>query len=404
MNYKNFFRAMVAGALLLAIAGTVQAVGLGISPSLIKVDHMLRGSHYEKTIVLSRAQADQTLDFEIVYEGATKDWMSTNYGKRFTIPKDVQRFPINVLIDVPGETANGKYEGKVIFKGTPSTKAAAPATGNVVSFTLNAILEIKLNVVGEQVLEYTVSSIKINNVEEGSPVSIYILVNNTGNVAARPTRLHVDFYDKFQKTLLESADVTEMNSVEAFKQGNVIADVTTKLGVGQYWAFVKVYKDSEVVMEEKVPFDILEVGTLEKKGEFKELLMKGQVNVGEVQKFTGLFENQGATPVFAKLIVEIYRGNQLVDVVEGEQIRVERNKTENVVAYYTPSTAGNYVVKAHVSFDGKSTDVKTANMLVRGIITSMIVTAVETQGLLILVIVLLIILALVLQYSKKRKK
>ncbi|HEX9664311.1 MAG TPA: hypothetical protein VGA49_00665 [Patescibacteria group bacterium] len=403
MKYKNLLKAIFALTIFFGAAGVVQAVSLGISPSRVVVDHLLRGSHYEKTIVLSRSDASQALNFQVDFEGEAADWVSTNYGRSFTIPTEVQRFPVNVMVDVPADTANGTYEGRLVFKGAP-TETTRPEGQNVVSFNVNAILNLELTVVGDQVLDYQVSTVKVPNIEEGTPISVYLVVQNNGNVAARPTRLQVDFYDKFQKVLLDSVSVTEMNSVEAFRTGNVIADINTNLGVGQYWAFIKVYRDGQVIMETKVPFDILEIGSLEKRGEFRELLFKRQVNVGEVQKFTGIFENLGATPVFAKLVLEISRGDQLVDVVEGDRIRVERGKTGNTVAYYTPSTAGVYSVRAHINYDNKTTDVKDAQMVVRGIVTSMIVTAIETQGLLILVILLLIIIAVALHYSKKRKK
>jgi hypothetical protein len=100
MRGKEIFKLLLIVTLTFLFAQNCQA-GLGISPSLWVVKHVLRGSHLEKIFTLSRAESKEKLYFKIQLEGEIKDWIQLDKGLEFVIPKGVQEFPIKIIIDVP---------------------------------------------------------------------------------------------------------------------------------------------------------------------------------------------------------------------------------------------------------------------------------------------------------------
>jgi len=146
--------------------------------------------------------------------------------------------------------------------------------------------------------------------------------------------------------------VIEMSSIEPFAAGSITISVPTKQGLGQYWARVSAYKESVVLKEQNLVFEIVPVGSLQKKGDLKELLCNKTAAIGEIVKITGVFENTGQSEYSAKLTAEIFKDEKLIKISEGEPINVGIGKTENLIAYFTPTSAGDYIIKAHAAYSG----------------------------------------------------
>ena len=326
---------------------------MGISPSLYISPNLSKGSHIEKSFVLSRSDPIEDLYFKVTMEGATKDWTTLDKGTEFVMPKGQQRFPITVTADIPKNTADGEYRGGIRLES--SLKSPGKTGGNGSSVSLSALIQTDFTVSGNQILEYEVASIGIQNIEEGSPLNIFLTLNNTGNVTARPTKVHVDVFDKVNANLLESQDVTDMGVVEPLTTGNITILVPTKQGLGQYWARIYVYKNEVLMKEQNLVFEIVPVGSLHNTGDLKELLCNKTAALGEIVKITGVFENTGQSGFSAKLTAEIYKDEKLIKISEGEPTNVGTGKTENLITYFTPTSAGDYLIKAYVSFSGGKT-------------------------------------------------
>ena len=345
----------------LSIPGVVFA-GLGISPSQMITPNLSKGSHMEKTFVLSRSDPTEDLYFKVTTEGATKDWITLDKGTEFTMPKGQQRFPILVIVNIPKDAANGEYKGGIRLES--SSKSPDKTGGSEASTALAALIQTDFTITGKQVLEYEISSIRIQTIEEGSPLEVSLTIINTGNVEARPTKVHVEVFDKLNKKLLESQDITEMGSVEPFETGDIAFTVPTKLGINQYWTRISAYRDEALLKEESLVFEIVEVGSLQKNGDLKELLCNQKAAIGETVKITGVFENTGQSNYSAKLVAEIYKNNKMVKLAESDLATVNKGKTENLSAYFTPEASGRYSVKARVAYSGGKTPEKESKISV----------------------------------------
>ncbi|KPJ55184.1 hypothetical protein AMJ47_01570 [Parcubacteria bacterium DG_72] len=331
--------------------------GLGISPSRIIIEHLLRDSHYEKTFVLSRSEPKEDLNFRVLVEDSIKDWITIDQGTEFTMPAGQQRFPITIIVEPPPDTPNGSYGGNIRLISAPRAQEELGGSSAVTS--LAAVIQSNFTVTGEQVLEYSILAINIKLVEEESPIGITLTINNTGNVKARPTKVHVDIYDKFKEIFLESYDITEMGFVDAFRKDDIIIEIPNKLSAEQYWAVVSVYRDNILLEEESVVFEIVEAGSLEKQGILKELLIdKEEFGLAEVVKITGLFENTGQVILSAKLVLEINKDDKLIDLIEGELVEIDVNGTKNLVAFFKPPEIGKYTIKGYAIYSGKTSSSK----------------------------------------------
>ncbi len=254
--------------LLILLTARSVGAGLGISPSRLTADHLLRGSVYEKTFTLSSSEPKETLDFKVVTEGRIKDWLFTDKGVEFTWPVGKQKFPVTVIVEAPVDTPNGSYQGTIRFISSPKPSEQTGGSGTVVA--LAAAIQVDLTISGKQVLEYALDAINIESIEQGFFPKIRILVNNTGNVRAKPSKVQVEIYDKFKEALLASQDITEMGFVAPFKRDEIIIELSIDLSIGQYWAVVSVYRDDLLLKEDSLVFEVLEPGSLQKQAKESE--------------------------------------------------------------------------------------------------------------------------------------
>ena len=387
------------------LAANTAFAGLGISPSQIIAPYLSKGAHMEKTFILSRGDPKEDLYFKVTTEGATKDWITLDKGTQFTMPVGEQRFPIVVIVNIPKDIANGEYKGGIRLES--SSKSPNETGGSGASVSLSALIQTDFTITGEQVLEYEISSIGIQTIEDGSPLEVSLIIINTGNVTARPTKVHVEVFDKFNKNLLESQDIIEMGSVEPFVTGDIVIPVPTKLGIDQYWARISVYKNEVLLKEQDLVFEIVPVGNLQKNGNLKEILCNKKAAIGEVVKITGVFENTGQSNYSAKLVAEIYKNGKLVKLVESDLVNVNKGKTENLSAYFTPDVSGEYTIKAHVAYSGGKTPEKEFKISVGNVGLLASIGSIGLHGLIPTVAIFLLILVvaiIIIVVSLKKKK
>lgn len=380
--------------------------GLGISPSQMIVPNLSKGAHVEQTFILSRSDPKENFYFTVTMEGATKDWTTLDKGAKFTMPAGEQRFPVTVIVNIPKDAANGNYKGGIRL--VSSSKSPNGISGSGASTVLAALIQTDFTITGEQVLKYDISSIGIQNIEEGSPLEVSVTVINAGNVMARPTKVQVEVYDKFNKEKLESTNVTEMGSVEAFATGDIVIPVPTKLGMDQYWARISAYKDESLLKAENLVFEIVPVGSLQKNGNLKEIICNKKADIGETVKITGVFENNGKSNYSAKFVAEIYTNNKLIKMVESDLANVNIGQTENLSVYFAPEVLGVYTVKAHVAYTGGKTGEKEAKISVGdvGLLASgdLLSPVLIAAAVLLILIAVIIVIAMYLRKKRMSKK
>jgi hypothetical protein len=256
INYLVFLS--LAG--LLFFAGPVLA-DLGISPQDWKEPNGLPGQQIEKTFVLSRNDVESDLSFTSKISGDLESWIKIENGNVFTIPKDQQQYPVKVIINIPQNAEKKEYKSEIRLRPAPG------AAGGQVSVIVEALIRIDLTVTDKQFLSYVVQQIKIPQQEEGKNVNIILDITNKGNILAKPTKVTVDFFDKYYATKLSSQTFTDFSGVQGiapFSNGEITLQVPTQLTPEQYWADISVYHDDQVLKSDHLTFEIVKAGTLKK--------------------------------------------------------------------------------------------------------------------------------------------
>lgn len=359
MNLKKNITSLLSLFIFLALAKPVYA-GLGISPSKFISDNLAKGSHIEKTFILSRSDPVDDLTFKVNMEGSTRDWVTVNKGLTFTMPSGEKRFPIIVSVDVPKDTPNSNYLGSVRFLQLP--KQDGKSARNGASTVLSALIQIDLTVVGHQISKYDISTIEIQNTEIGSPLFISLGISNTGNIQVRPKRAHVDIYDQSNKNLLDSKDITLKDTIDPFTSDSIIFSVPISLNLGQYWARISVYGIDEVISKEQnLVFEVLGTGSLVRTGFINQLTVSQQDMSDKLINISALFENTSDYHYSGKLITEIYKNGSMVGIVESDLVSIGAKKTTSLSAKYVGEFGAEYAIRSYVSFAGKTSEVKTTN-------------------------------------------
>src|SRR4030043_456375 len=136
-------KGLILGAVLIIVLGLAQTVfAFGVSPPSVKQEHLLRGSYFEKTIML---QTESTEEYKAEIEFSQdllviKDWISIEPGMEFTIPAETEttkQFSLKVAVSVPQDAKIGKYQGYIWVSGKPAQQGqVTTATGGTIRVDL----------------------------------------------------------------------------------------------------------------------------------------------------------------------------------------------------------------------------------------------------------------------------
>lgn len=230
---------------------------IGISPPGVINHNLSKGSHFQQVIRINQGAPKEELSatVEMNVSDKWKDWITIEPGMEFTVPI-VRFFPVTITIDVPLDARLGNYNGEILITTFPEKKEGAQ-----VSVGMGLAIELDLSVVEEEIIDFSVSSGKVQPMEQGWPVKISFDIKNKGNTKAGPEKVLLEVYSRIDGKFWGSGEATEFaRLVEPFQRGEVIAEFPIDLEPGLYWAQIKFYKSKDEILEHKVPFEVLEKG------------------------------------------------------------------------------------------------------------------------------------------------
>src|SRR3989344_2812142 len=196
--------AVFAGCFLFS-SQTAQA--LGISPPWVKVPNLLKGSHFEKSVVIVQGDPKEPLRAEeqIKVPEKIRNWIIIKPRKEITIPQ-VRQFPVIVVIDVPQDAELGRYTGEIGITTSPEKKDGAQVT-----IGIGVVIDLDLEVTEEESIDWSVPLQKILPMEESWPVKISFTIDNKGNGRARPQKVVLGvFRDARGEKLVASGEDTDL--------------------------------------------------------------------------------------------------------------------------------------------------------------------------------------------------
>ena len=342
----------------LFVCHTVSATGIAVAPSDININNAARGIEYEKTITVFNPGSGNLMA-DVMISGDAKDWIeiyedTPDPGKPLSeILIQGKSIRLKAIITIPEDSANGIYKSEINF----DTKRAESSDNTEVGAVLRvrATTKVEINVTGIEIINGEVEFIRISDSEVNYPVPIEIMFINTGNVLVTPV---INAAISKDGTNIDTIVKTASEIKPGMKNKIIVNWENSGLESGDYSAIVTVTAGYNEVLRKELDFSLMPVGTLTRKGEFKEIKYEGNPVVGKIIKISGTFVNTGEIPTKAVLKGEIYKGNDLIETFESEEFTVTVMGTENLVYYYKPASPGEYKIITYIVYEDKKTGEK----------------------------------------------
>ncbi len=248
--------------------------GFGVTPPFVRNTSLTRNSTYEQQILLVRADPDAPLEAQVTIDAPEiASWIEIVEGTSFELPRGEQKVPMTVRVKVPEDAEFKTYTGAIRVK----TGAIDEGEGRgAVNISLGAQIDIELNVIDREILDFRVRKIAVSDLNEGhklgwlffpGKIPFSMLIENTGNVDNAPSRVEFQMYDSTGALLLEETkNKGRVKKIQPYATEEVVANIPTRLPAGSYLARYKIYNGDEVKQEGEVSVNVLPYGTLQTAG------------------------------------------------------------------------------------------------------------------------------------------
>jgi len=344
-----FFMSVLLLSFLMVNAAFASSFAAG--PGTIKYENLLKSGYAEAEIYANNPE-DVPVDVEIFAGGQVATWMFFYPGILRLDPHETGK--VIAIIRPPGDAANGQYNGTVTLVSRPDREQTDDIQyGMNIEAAVN--LWVSAEIIGEQIIDYSVSDVSISSVEAGSVTPITFFGKNNGNVRVIPM-ITADIYDANRSVLVLSKNIYIESIMPTAKKTETIYIPTEDFPEGQYWANISFSVFDEIVDIRMITFDILEEGALTLLGELIQVTTSKQwANPGDIVRIDAVFKNTGQKSAKAKFRGEVYLDDDLVDTLESDEMIIRVGDTVNLTTYYTPEIYGRYAVDGIVYYSGKST-------------------------------------------------
>lgn len=369
------------------VAGNAAAIS--VSPPRVQLQDIPKDFSVERSVQLAGIAPGSNVQTSKTGNGA--EWVLLGFGESFTFP-DATEVSFPFIITVPEKAPNGEYEARIHIVADAPQEAKQPNSAAVSS---GVFVDVLFTVSGNEVKQYSITRVHIPKIEAGSPLPIIISIQNHGNVLAKPVKVDLTIKDKKKEQVLFSESTSTLDPVEPFFTGESVATFNINLPAELYFADVHVHKDSAIIREENIPFEVLIPGSLASAGELVSLDVHG--NVTKIAKIEAAFRNTGDVGFYATLEGELYREGSLVDTFTSDQVFFEEKTLNNFVFFYDVPQEGSYTVNAHAAFLNKKSNTRETTFQVG----SQQKTLPDTTLILTAVIMVLVVYILFIRFRKK---
>ena len=345
-----------AAAIFLLIAIDI-TMALGVGPSSINFDKVLRGGYSEQTLFITNT-GNEPAEMKIEKEGDVADWLrffsredpALNPNSFIAAPRTTIK--MQAVVTPPLDAEVKSYDAAIIV--TSAALGNETERGNVLGINTAVRATVHIELTGEQIVDYAVESLSIRDAEEGLPIQLSILGQNKGNVRIRPS-VHIDIFDRDRKNVVRSVDLSGSEVLPTTKGFDILNISSVDLEIGQYWAVVNVSAGGRHVYGELLTFDVIERGSLRVKGELLRIDNAIWVEVDDIVKINAVFKNTGELSTNSKFKGEVYLNDRIVGLLESEELIVPAGEEMQLPTFFTPNKDGRYVIKGVVYYSKKVT-------------------------------------------------
>ncbi len=342
---------------------------LGISPAAITIDNVGPDNIIEKTLYISRSQYAEAETAKIYILGTAAPYLSLPGGEDLILPAGQQTTPFTLVLS-SGSLAAGDYQATITVNKQPNENIQLEQ-GSAGSLILEGTQgQINFTVINSAVESYTIQDVSIADTEEGQPLGFSFIINNTGNVDARPTSidfLAVDQQDpeNTYHEIISEADITITPAFQTMRVDFQLAG--NPLKQGNYKVTITFYHDDTVIYQiDSLGLQVFPPGTLQQAGLLNSFATdKSDYQSGEIVKFIGRFQNSGTIGLEASLVTEIFYKDERIEVIKEDPLFIPINALVDLESLYTPAKGGDYTAQGYVSFGPYKTEVLEAQFKVK---------------------------------------
>jgi hypothetical protein len=256
------------GGILLGVLLIVEPAkaGFGITPAKFINERLPRGASINLEFYLSRKDASESWDIRVNNQlDKMKSWVDIAEGNEsFIMATGTNLFPLHIKFTVPQDAPYDYYEGLLSFEAT--NRAIFPKGVNAVKLAVGVATEFKITVTDKEYYDFNFNFLSLPQIETGWPVKAVATIENTGNVPAHPSKVHLDIYNYYDKKIIvQSGESNDFSFVEPFTKGDSVGYIPANLPVGKYYVHYLVYKADGVVADDYTLLDVLPRWSLSEK-------------------------------------------------------------------------------------------------------------------------------------------
>lgn len=361
--YRQALRMARSAALVLVclwVLGIERAAadGIGVYPADLAIDNALRGTEYFRTIGITN-DADGARTFSIEASGEAAAWVSFVDISDRTTPANKVDVParsegrVFLRLRIPADAPNGTYSGRVLI--VTAGGKVEDSSGSAVNVNVGAEIGLTVVTTGTQRLGGELVDITVADTETGHPLQVKSIIQNSGNVQARP-----------QTAIKISTSATVVD--ESTLDGDPIAPNETRTVVtewdtakappGAYLASVSVALGGQSLGSRQLRFRILPQGALTRQGSLERIELLNKPEPGTAAKLRATFVNTGQIDSRVVFVGELYRGDALVKEVTSPEKLVPQGQFGSLDVVVEVPQRGSYTLRGKANFEGKESEVK----------------------------------------------
>ena len=334
------------------------ADGIGVYPADLAIDNALRGTEYFRTIGITN-DADGARTFSLEASGETGAWVSFVDITDRTTPANKVHVParsegrVFLRLRIPADTPNGTYSGRILV--VTAGGKVEDSSGSAVNVNVGAEIGLTVVTTGTQRLGGELVDITVADTETGHPLQVKSIIQNSGNVQARP-----------QTAIKISTSATVVD--ESTLEGDPIAPNETRTVVtewdtakappGAYLASVSVALGGNSLGSRQLRFRILPQGALTRQGSLQRIELLNKPEPGTAAKLRATFVNTGQIDSRVVFVGELYRGDTLVKAVSSPEKLVPQGQFGSLDVVVEVPRRGSYTLRGKANFEGKESEVR----------------------------------------------
>ncbi|MFH1286899.1 MAG: hypothetical protein ABII02_04075 [Candidatus Magasanikbacteria bacterium] len=380
-----------------------RAHGVGVSPSVLEVKNLANGIRIEKTLNITRSDVSAPSKFTVSVSGE---------GARYVIlPEDTllikegeRSAKYNFFIE-PGTAPNGSYNAKFYFTGVPYSGVDAPEGESTVSIISGVIAHLVFTVTDEQIRDYVIQYVRMDDTEVGRPAGVSFLVRNHGNVDVRPTEIKIRLVDETDASHIIEETIPERGIplTEPLTSKKQSAYITQRIPQGTYKGEVTFFEKGEVKYTENVRLSVHPPGTLAQEAEMLDFDVSAKyLEVGELLKIDASVKNTGNVVIEPVLYAEVKQGDKVIDLLRSDAKFIPKGETATYSLTFRPEKKGEYTIDVYFEYGIKQSEHKNVTLTVGSDV--FLVQWAMRIGIGLLALLFLILIILIIKKILKRKK